>query len=223
MQIQKIMKKPAIIISVISVLSFLCLSFYTSCKTKKLLKKYEIAYQITESNFNTFENAINESWSKIILSDHSTLVPEYCYTYNQREIDSLNTQYFTNKILLIIPELSCNTCYDDVYDILHYAEDSLGISIPILTAKNRYREIINILLDYSLRTDLYYVRTDWFFSENDEIEYAPYFVFMNQYKICYHFFIPQPNHPHITKRYLTNIKQRYESMLLNSKSTFSSN
>jgi hypothetical protein len=119
-------------------------------------------------------------------------------------------QCFANKILLVIPELSCNACYDDVYDFIHYANDSLHITIPIFTVKNRCREIKNIMSDYSLQTDLYYIESSHFFEGNkDEIEFAPYFLFLDQRKICHHIFIPQPNHPYLTKTYLTNMKYRY--------------
>jgi hypothetical protein len=182
-------------------------------RTIKVSEKYKRMYQIKELNFNTFQNSINESLSKTILTDHRIMVPEYCYKYGKQNTDSINVQYLVNKILLIIPELSCNTCYDDVYDFIRYANDSLDMKISILTSKNRYREITGILSDYSLQTDLYYIKTSHFIGDKDEIEFAPYFIFMDQHKSCYHLFIPQPNHPYLTKTYLTNISLRYESLL----------
>jgi hypothetical protein len=178
-----------------------------------MLVKYKTAYQTEESNFTTFQSEIDESLSKTTLSDHRIIAPDYCYKYGKPNVDSISTQYLTYKILLIIPELSCNSCYDDVYDFIQYATDFLNINISILTTRNRYREITNILSDYSLQTDLYYIKTDHFLEDNDTIEFAPYFIFMDQHKICYHLFIPQPNHPYLTKTYLTNMCRRYKSIL----------
>lgn len=208
------MKKSIANISIILIV--LCLSFsccYMFYKAIKILEKYKIAYKINESNFNTFKKSINESLSKIILLDHLKILPEYCYVYNKKNTDSISTNCFANKILLIIPELSCNSCYDDVYYFLHYASDSLGINIPILTTKTRYREIKNILSDYSLKSDLYYIKLNYFLKSKDEIEFAPYFIYVDHDKTCYHMFIPLTNHPDLTKTYLINIKQRYESIL----------
>jgi hypothetical protein len=207
---KKTIAKTSIIIVIICLVIF---PSYMCFKATKLLEKNKISNQIINSNFKIFQDVINESLSKTILADQRMFFPEHFYKYGIQKIDSINVESFINKIILVIPELSCNTCYDDVYEFIRYAKDSLSIDIPILTTKNRYREIVNILSDNLIQTDLYYTNENHFFEDNDNIEFSPYFVFMNQYGICNHLFIPQANHLYLTETYLISMKQRYKSIL----------
>lgn len=144
----------------------------------------------------------------MILSDDKKLHFTHCYRYGKRVTDSIQVQLLANKLLLIIPEKSCNSCYDEVYGFIRYAQDSLGINIVSLTVKSRYREMINVLADFAVEKNLYYV-SNQFLEGREDIEYAPYFVFVDQKLICRQLFIPQANHSYLTKTYLKSMKQKF--------------
>jgi hypothetical protein len=212
MQIQKMIKW---IIFFAFFLLFFVLPSLNYFKVKKKLKEFGVEYLITKSNFEVFQKSVNDALNMTIMANDQKIIPEYCYQYsNELKLDSIHVKFLINKLLLVIPEKSCNSCYDEVYGFIQWVKESLNINLIIITEIKRYREIKNIFLDFNyLSTNLYYIDADQIFEGSENIEYAPYFVFLDQDQICRQLFIPHANHSYLTKSYLVSISQKYNQLI----------
>lgn len=111
------------------------------------------------------------------------------------------------ELFLVIPEKSCNVCYDEVYDMIQYSKDSLGLSIGVMVSVNKYREVKNIFTDLQINAEIYHFKDKKF--NNIEIESAPFFLYIDKEGIIRQIFIPLTTHTALTKIYLQKIYERY--------------
>jgi hypothetical protein len=207
MQIQKIIITAGIALGLILVV-FPSYQYY---KANKLYVELQEKFVTQVSNYNTFMGVVTETTSLRVLSNDKSLNSEYLYEHNHQKIDSIAIRDVVNHMFLFIPENSCSSCYDDMYNFIQYAKDTLEMKILPVTVRNRYREIKRILTEHTT-SNLYYVTSDSFLKGGDDIQYMPYFVFVDQEQIGRNLFVPLINHAYVTKAYLTRMKQRYKDL-----------
>lgn len=183
-------------------------SFFLYCKNKEChkLKQY---ISVQEANNITLHDVLSRNLKATIYSDEAQLDRNtYLYKISQGKKDSIPLFELMSHIILFVPKQSCNVCYDEVYDALIYAEDTLNYDIITITEKEKYNEVRNIIRDLGFQLDVYYLN-DTLFWTSLSIEYAPFFGRINQSFKCCHCFVPIVNYPQYSYLYLKNITEKY--------------
>lgn len=195
------------ILSLFTVLLTVCCVFilYISYdKDRGYLKQQKIS----ERNYATLQKSIRETTAFTVLSDCKSLSPKDSLihiTENEKIFFSWDDLH--KKIFLIIPERSCNTCYDEVFESINYAKDSLQLEVEALTTSNTYKEVINTFKDFHLSIKLYYSYNSHLFSDV-KLSNTPYFININDMKFQ-NLFIPIKNQSHLTRSYLVAMNERF--------------
>lgn len=146
-------------------------------ETLKLQKQNKI-HQI---NYKTLLETIKKTTLASILFEDIYFENNQLTYFNNTSYNTATLGQFTKQLILVIPEQSCNICYDEVYEYVKYANDSLNIKVNIFTSKHRYREIKNMLTQFEIPIYLYYFSDD-FPKKQHAIEFSPYFVYIDQKK-----------------------------------------
>lgn len=189
-------------------LFLLGMSYVIYHQRKEQAKLYQ-AYTVQKLNNETFHKVLSRNQKAVAFSDYISINPKSNmkdYSNNQNHTFSCNI--LKGKIVLFVPEKSCNVCYDEVYDALQYAKDSLNIELLIVAGERKYNETRNILKDMGISSDVYSLNDDKFW-DSLKIVYAPFLSYVDNDIRCRHCFIPFPNHPDYSFRYLKNIVYRY--------------
>jgi hypothetical protein len=135
------------------------------------------------------------------------------FLLNSNSKDSIFIDNLIHRVLLVIPEKSCDVCYDEVFNVIEFSGKELHMPIDIVTTISRYREVKNILADLQIKTNLYYSPSSITF-EGINIEFAPFFMFIDNNYVCRNLFIPITNHTELTEMYIKTTKERYFSLKL---------
>jgi hypothetical protein len=168
--------------------------------------------QLQKSNYNTLQSAVMNKLTVEILYDNYPL-NENVFLLNSNSKDSIFIDNLIHRVLLVIPEKSCDVCYDEVFNVIEFSEKELHMPIDIVTTITRYREVKNILADLQIKTNLYYSPSSITF-EGINIEFAPFFMFIDNNYVCRNLFIPMTNHTELTEIYINTTKKRYFSLNL---------
>lgn len=137
--------------------------------------------KICQTNYNTLLETIKKTTLARISSEDLYLEKNQVAYFNNKSYHTAESGKFTKQLILIIPEKSCNICYDEVYGYVKYAHDSLNIKVNIFTSKSRYRETKNMMAQFEIPGHLYYFSTD-FPTKQHAIEFSSYFVYIDQKK-----------------------------------------
>lgn len=102
-----------------------------------------------------------------------------------------------------------NVCYDEIYDALKFAKDSLSLDCLIITEKEKYNEVRNIIMDLGINNKNTSYLVDTTFWNSIDIAYAPFLSYIDDNLKCTHSFVPFPNHPQYSYHYLDILKSKY--------------
>jgi len=205
--------KEKLIIRLIGI--FLCvilciISFILVKRTEESILWRE-KYALQNINNGTFHEVLARNMKSIIntdgiMIDGRNLLRKIYHTKQ----DSLPVRLLANKLSLFVPAKSCNVCYDEIYDALKYAQDSLNMECFIITEKGKYNEVRNIIMDLgiSVKEDTYYL-VDSTFWNGISIAYAPFLSYIDENLKCCHSFVPFPNHSQYSYHYLRLLWSRY--------------
>lgn len=181
-------------------------SLYNQRKEKKTLYTKNL---ILKANYETFQKVVSRNQEAILFSDYVSIDSNSRIgRYIDNKIKKYSCELLKNKIALFVPEKACNVCYDEVYDALQYANDSVKVDVVIITGESKYNETRNIINDLGISSQVYSLDDDIFWNSMD-IVYAPFFSFVDNNLQCRHCFVPYPNHPRYSYEYLKHIIQRY--------------
>ena len=168
-------------------------------------------YLLQKINNETFHGVLERNMTSVINTDGVAVSGDrYIYRiYNQKK-DSLLMDQLVNSLILFVPQKSCNVCYDEIYDALKYAHDSLNIKYSIITEKGKYNEVRNVIMDLgiNMRECTYYLEDSMFWNKISVI-YAPFLSYLDDALTCRHSFIPFPNHSKYSYHYLNLLWKRY--------------
>lgn len=183
-------------------------SLYNQRKEKQVIYTKNL---ILKANYETFQKVVSRNQEANLFSDYVTIRSNSRIgKFNKNKIEKTTCDFLRNKIILFVPEKSCNVCYDEVYDALQYAIDSIKTEIVIVTGEGKYNETRNIIKDLGISSSVYSLDDDIFWDSID-IVYAPFLSYVDDNLRCRHCFVPYPNHPKYSFEYLNNIIQRYFS------------
>ncbi|WP_296122944.1 hypothetical protein [uncultured Bacteroides sp.] len=129
------------------------------------------------------------------------------YKYNAGQKIEVPIQKIENQVVLFVPKQSCNVCYDEIYDALLYARDSLNYDIVTITEKEKYNEVKNLISDLGFQSAIYYLAENTFW-DSIKIQYAPFFGFVENSSICNHCFVPLVNYPEYSYLYLQTMQKK---------------
>lgn len=164
---------------------------------------------ILKSNYETFQKVVLRNQKANMFSDYVFISSNSKIgRFNKNKIEKMTCDFLRNKLILFVPEKSCNVCYDEVYDALQYATDSIKTEIVIVTGEGKYNETRNIINDLGIAFSVYSLDDDIFWDSID-ITYAPFLSYVDDNLCCRHCFVPYPNHPKYSFEYFNNIIQRY--------------
>lgn len=168
-------------------------------------------YRLHSTNSGIFHEVLNRNMECVMKTD-GTVISEgkYLYKIYNMKQDSLPVSSLSNSLSLFVPEKSCNVCYDEVYDALKYAQDSLSLECLIITGKGKYNEVRNIIKDLgiSIKENTYYLEDSVFWNDIS-IVYAPFLSYIDGNLKCTHSFIPFPNHPQYSYAHLKLLWGKY--------------
>ena len=185
------------------VMSVLCFQ-----QTKKLASCKE-ANIILRANSDTFHKVLKRNQKAVLLSDYALVREDAGIVYvNDGKLDSVCSTRIKNKIVLFVPAHTCNVCYDEIYDALKYAQDSLSVAPLVVTEREKYNEVRNIISDLGFHLDIFYIKDSDFWKEVSII-YAPFLSYVDDELRCRHCFVPLPNHPEYSFGYLDFLSERY--------------
>lgn len=110
-------------------------------------KEQVILYQkyiLQKTNNNTFHKILSRNQEVITFSDYTSINPKSIITsYNGNLNNTFSVEILKGEIVLFVPEKSCNVCYDEVYDALQYAKDTMNVEVLIVTEeKNTMKRAI---------------------------------------------------------------------------------
>jgi len=166
---------------------------------------------ILKANEDTFHKVFLRNYKAILQTDFMGINPlSNMECYQALEKKSLSCAVLKGKIVLFVPEKSCNVCYDDVFEILQYSEKSMSVDPLIVTTKGKHNEVRNMVKDIGFQIDVYCL-DDKDFWNSLHVVYAPFLSYVDEKLQCRHCFIPFPNHPDYTVTYLEHIASRYIS------------
>lgn len=192
--------------------SLLCLTlllastFFLSRKTKECQKlQQEILVQ--DANSKTLHKVLHRNMAAILRSDGIQL-KDFASLYKNSAGQKIEVpiQEIKNQVVLFVPKQSCNVCYDEVYDALLYAKDSLNYDIVTVTEKEKYNEVKNQITDLGFQSAIYYLAEDAFWN-SIKIQYAPFLGFVDSRFVCNHCFIPLVNYPEYSYLYLQTLQR----------------
>lgn len=176
----------------------------------KECKYLDQTVSVQKSNYETLKKIISRNMKAVIYSDNIQLDKgASLYMYRNNKKDSVSIRCLKHKNILFVPRQSCNVCYDEVYDALLYAKDSLNYDVITVTEKEKYNEVRSILYDMGFNVDVYYSDSP-IFLQSLSIEYAPFFSYVDERLKCCHSFIPLPNYPEYSYLYLKAICEKYK-------------
>ena len=194
--------KTLLAICIVCIISITVLLQKEVTRNKKIQQKYEIAI----TNQNTLQMMLHRNMKAILKSNSSPIKKEaYLYQLTKSSKDSIKLVKIRERVVLFVPAQSCNVCYDEIYDALLYARDSLNYDIPIITGKEKYNEVRNMIRDLGFSTGVYYL-TDNEYWDNISIKYAPFLAIIDSNQQISNCFIPLPNYPMYSYEYLTTIQ-----------------
>lgn len=195
-------------LAVICVVSLLLSTFLLYRKTKEC-QVLEQKNSIQMANSTTLHKVLSRNMKATMYFDCTQLNDDiFLYKYSNGKTDSIPIGNIKNQNVLFVPKQCCNVCYDEVYDALLYAKDSLNIEIIAITEKEKYNEVRNIIHDLGFKLNVYYINS-FSFWKSTSIEYAPFFSYIDKYLRCNHCFIPLVNYPEYSYLYLRNISKKY--------------
>lgn len=189
----------------------LCFLSFLLVENTKNIASLRKKYQLQCVNDDTFEKVLSRNLKAVICSDGEQLNQHsYLWTIQKNRKDSCLCEELAGELVLFVPKLSCNVCYDEIYDALKYAKDSLNQEIIIVTEKEKYNEVRNIILGLGINNsnNIYYLKNDIFWN-SIAIVYAPFLAFVNNELTCMHSFIPIPNHSNYSYEYIKNLYEKY--------------
>ena len=205
MQIQE--KSIKLMVS-LCVLMLLFSSFLLYCKNREY-HKLEQYINVQKANHITLQKVLYRNLKATIYSDEAQLNKDkYLYEITQFGRDSIHLFELMNHNILFVPKQSCNVCYDEVYDMLTFAKDTLRYNIITITEKEKYDEVRNIIRDLGFQSNVYYLNDTVFWAALS-IEYAPFFGRINESFKCCHCFVPIVNYPQYSYLYLKTIAEKY--------------
>lgn len=191
------------------VLMLLISSFLLFSKNKEC-RKLEQYITVQKDNNITLQKVLYRNLEATIKSDEAQLERNsYLYKISQGRKDSIPLFELINHNILFVPKQSCNVCYDEVYDALIYAVDTLHYNMVTITEKEKYNEVRNIIRDLGFQSDVYYLKDTVFWSSLS-IEFAPFFGYINESFRCCHCFVPMVNYPKYSYLYLKTITEKYK-------------
>lgn len=199
----------------------LCVVSFMLTKHTEENRLWREKYALQEINNNTFHEVLNRNMKSVINTDGIMMNGKtHLRKIYHNKRDSFPVALLTNKLSLFVPAKSCNVCYDEIYDALKYAQDSLGLEYSIITEKDKYNEVRNIVMDLgiSIKENTYYLE-DSIFWNSISVAYAPFLSYIDENLKCCHSFVPFPNHPQYSYHYLKLLWNRYfnESKIMESK------
>ena len=203
-----IQEKTTEYLAIICILLLLTSTVLLYRKTKEC-QVLEQKVNVQTANSTTLQKIISRNMKAIIYFDHTQLNENiFLNTYINGKKDSIPIKNVQDKNILFVPKQSCNVCYDEVYDALLYARDSLNYDVITITEKEKYNEVRNILHDMGFKASIYCFDTQSFW-QSTSIEYAPFFSYVDKHLKCCHSFIPLPNYPEYSYLYLRTIIEKY--------------
>lgn len=204
MQVQKKSIDYWVLLCVISLLASTC---FLNRKTKEC-QKLQQKILVQETNSKTLHKVLRRNMTAILHSDGFRLKESTSlYKYNAGQKTEVPIQKVKNQVVLFVPKQSCNVCYDEIYDALLYARDSLNYDIVTITEKEKYNEVKNLISDLGFQSAIYYLAEDTFWN-SIKIQYAPFFGFVENRFICNHCFVPLVNYPGYSYLYLQTMQKK---------------
>ena len=198
MQVQR---KSIDYLAILCTILLLVSTYFLNSKTKEC-QRLQQKILVQDANSNTLHKVLRRNMSAILCSDGFQL--KNCtslYKYDAGRNVEVPIQETENQVVLFVPKQSCNVCYDEIYDALLYARDSLNYDIITITEKEKYNEVKNLISDLGFQSDIYYLAEDTFWN-SIKIQYAPFLGFVNSSFICNHCFVPLVNYPEYSYLYL---------------------
>lgn len=189
-------------------IAFICASYSLYYQRKENQVIYTKSL-ILKSNYETFQKVVSRNQKANMFSDYVLISSnsKIC-VFNKNKIEKMTCDFLRNKLILFVPEKTCNVCYDEVYEALQYATDSIKTEIAIVTGEGKYNETRNIIDDLGIAFPVYSLDDDIFWNSIGII-YAPFLSYVDDNLRCRHCFVPYPNHSKYSFEYLNNIIQRY--------------
>lgn len=112
---------------IIIVSLFLLVMSYVIYSQEKEQEKLFQKYTLQKVNNSTFHEMLFRNQKAVISSDYVSISPtSLMFNYDKgRKEDYWAGDILRERIILFVPEKACNVCYDEIYEILQYAQDSL--------------------------------------------------------------------------------------------------
>lgn len=205
----QIKRKYLELLPVLCVILLVFLSVLLRLKSNECAKLYR-ENAVGNANFRTLRKILSRNLKATVLSDYAVINTGDClYFFSANAIDSTSICQLKNRSVLFVPKQSCNVCYDEVYDALLYARDSLNSEIITVTEKEKYNEVRNMIYDLGFVSKVYYLKDDVFW-KSMKIEFAPFWGYIDDDLRCRHCFIPIVNNEGISYDYLKTLFKRYK-------------
>ena len=182
-------------------------SYFLNRKTREC-QKLQQKILVQEANSNTLHKVLHRNMSAILRSNGFRL-KDCASLYKNRVGQNIEVpiQEIENQVVLFVPKQSCNVCYDEIYDALLYAKDSLDYDIVTITEKEKYNEVKNQISDLGFQSEVYYLVEDAFWS-SIKIQYAPFLGLVDNHLVCNYCFVPLVNYPEYSYLYLQTLQEK---------------
>lgn len=182
-------------------------SYFLNRKTAECQKLHQKVL-VLEANSNTLHKVLRRNMTAILRSNGFQLRDcASLYTNRVGQKTEVPIQEVENQIVLFVPKQSCNVCYDEIYDALLYAKDSLDYDIVTITEKEKYNEVKNQISDLGFQSEVYYLVEDAFWN-SIKIQYAPFLGLVDNHLICNYCFVPLVNYPEYSYLYLQTLQEK---------------
>lgn len=190
----------------------LLVSTYFLDKKNREYQRLQQEVLVLEANSKTLHKILHRNMVAILHSNGFQLndcISLYKYNAGQKIEEPI--QKIKNQVVLFVPKQSCNVCYDEIYDALLYAKDSLNYDIITITEKEKYNEVKNLIFDLGFQSTVYYLIEDTFW-DSVKIQYAPFLGFVDNHFICNFCFVPLVNYPEYSYLYLQVMRKKINNL-----------
>lgn len=193
------------------VVLLLAATYFLNRKTKEC-QELQQKVLVLEANSKTLHKVLRRNMTAALHSAGFHLKDyTFLYQYKGEQKKEIPIQKVRNQVVLFVPKQSCNVCYDEIYDALLYARDSLNYDIATITEKEKYNEVRNQISDLGFQSEVYYLEEDTCWN-SIKIQYAPFLGFVDDCLVCNHCFVPLVNYPEYSYLYLQAMKSKVNNV-----------
>ncbi len=204
---KKIKKQENLFLLLIFLIMFIGIFFWFNNKLTDIVSTYE-----ENNNWHTKE--LNEYYSDFNFQSkiEGQKVNSNLKLFLVRNRKYVNYNEFSKKYLCVfyLAEIGCNECYIHEFDIIREILDENQIKkIAVITNTQTREFVIKLIKDYASDFDVYQVENCFF--ENDNKINAPFFMQLNDDRLCYNVHKSSKMFQKLTYLYLDNLKKIMEA------------